>query len=118
MPMWRNMFRTTLLALISGVLLSGGADAAPLPKTNEVVTMAEDFFGCRALGDLARVVNLDWVKNDKQASIAYGKEHCTILHKGDEFKVQEVSVVQGAVCLRQLRSSECYWTNAQMLKSP
>ncbi len=116
--MWRNIFRTTLVALGSALLLTAAAPAAPLPKVNAVVTMAEDFFGCRALGDLARVENLEWVKNDKNASTAYGKEHCVVLHKGAEFKVQEVSAVLGAVCLRETRSSECYWTNAQMLKNP
>ncbi len=114
--MWRKISRKSLLVLISAVLPSGVAHALPLPDVNTVVTMGADFFGCRSLSDLARVVNLDWVQNDKEASSAYGKQHCIVLQKGDQFKVQDVSVVQGAVCLRRLHSSECYWTNSQMLK--
>ena len=53
-----------------------------------------------------------------RSSIAYGREHCIVLHKGGQFKVQDESVLHGAVCLSLLRSSECYWTNAQMLKNP
>lgn len=99
--------------------LPGGAGrAAPLPKVNALVTMDADFFGCRSLADLARIVNLDWVKNDKGASTSYGNQHCVVLHKGDQYMVRDVSVVQGAVCLRENRSPECYWTNAQMLKNP
>lgn len=116
--MWNNISRTTVFAVVSEILLSGAPRAAPLPSINALVTMDEDFFGCRSLADLGRVVNLDWVKNDKQAATAYGREHCIVLHKGDQFKVQDESAVQGAVCLRQIRSSECYWTNAQMLRTP
>jgi len=110
--------RTTLLAFLSEVLLSGAAHAAPLPNIGAMVTMDVEFFGCRSLDDLAHVVNLEWVRNDKDAATAYGKEHCIVLRKGDELKVQSVSAVQGAVCLRQLRSSTCYWTSAQALKPP
>jgi hypothetical protein len=116
--MRRQISSKTLLVVVSGVLLSGAARAAPHPNVNAVVTMDADFFGCQSLGDLARVVNLDWVQNNKEASITYGRQHCIVLHKGDQFKVQEMSVLQGAVCLRQPNSSDCYWTNAQMLKSP
>jgi hypothetical protein len=99
-------------------LLSGAAPASPLPNIGAAVTMDAEFFGCQSLDDLARVVNLDWVKNDKEASMAYGKQHCIVLRKGDQFSVQAVSVVLGAVCLRQGRSGDCYWTSAQVLKSP
>ncbi len=109
---------TTLLVVLCEVLLSGATHAAPLPNINTIVTIDADYFGCRALDDLARVMNLDWVKNDKEAASAYGQEHCTALHKGDQFKVRDVSVVHGAVCLSQGASSECFWTNAQMLKTP
>ena len=116
--MWRTASAKTVLAFIGEVLLSGAAQAAPLPNIGEMVTMDVEFFGCRSLDDLARVVNLDWVHNDKEAAAAYGKQHCIVLRKGDELKVQNVSAVQGAVCLRQLRTSECYWTSAQVLKGP
>ena len=110
--------RTTLFAAISEVLLSGSPYAAPLPKINAVVTMDVDFFGCHSIDDLARVVNLDWVKNDKAGSVAYASEHCVVLHKGDRFTVRDLSSVYGAVCVRQAQSSDCYWTSAQVLKSP
>ena len=115
--MWRKTSTKTLLAFLSELVLSGAAHAAPLPKIGETVTMEVEFFGCRSLDDLARVVNLDWVKNDKDAAAAYGKEHCIVLRKGDEFGVQGLSAVQGAVCLRPARSAapECYWTSAQQL---
>jgi len=116
--MWHRILRKALFAFISEVLLSGAAHASPLPNIGAVVTMDVEFFGCTSLDDLVRVVNLDWVQNDKEASIAYGKQHCIRLRKGDQFRVQDVSVVQGAVCLRQAPSSDCYWTNAQMLKIP
>ena len=116
--MAHNMFRTMVFVVISEVLLSGASHAAPLPSINALVTMDDDFFGCSSPADLARVVNLGWVKNDKEGATAYGREHCVVLHKGDQFRVHDVSVVQGAVCLQQTNSSECYWTNAQMLKSP
>ncbi len=109
---------TTLLVVLCGVLLSGATHAAPLPNITTIVTMDEDYFGCRALADLARVVNLDWIMDDKEASSAHGREHCIALHKGDQFKVRDVSVVHGAVCLSQGASPECFWTNAQMLKNP
>ena len=107
----------TLFAAISEVLLSGSPNAAPLPKIDAIVTMDEDYFGCHSIDDLGRVVNLDWVKNDKAGSVAYASDHCVALHKGDQFKVQDLSSVHGAVCLRQAQSSDCYWTNAQVLKS-
>lgn len=116
--MWHNISRTAVSVVLSELLLSGAPHAAPLPSIDTLVTMDEDFFGCRSLADLGRVVNLDWVRHDKQASTAYGREHCIVLHKGDQLKVQDASVVQGAVCLRQANASECYWTNAQMLKGP
>jgi hypothetical protein len=110
---------TTALVLVLGqVLLSGAPHAAPLPTMNTLVIMDEDFVGCRALADLARVVNLDWIMNDKEAAGAFETEHCITLHKGDQFRVRDVSVVHGAVCLSQTRSSDCYWTSAQMLKNP
>jgi len=105
-------------ALVSVMVLSGAAHAAPLPDVNALVTMAADYFGCRALSDLTRVVTLDWVKNDKTASAAYGNQHCAVLRKDEQFRVEAVSVVRGAVCLRERRSSECYWTSGQMLKNP
>jgi len=108
----------TLLAFLGEVLLSGAVQAAPLPKTGDVVTMDVEFFGCRSLDDLARVVNLDWVQKNTEASNAYGKEHCIVLHKGDQLRVQDESSVQGAVCLRPTNSSACYWTSAQALKGP
>lgn len=114
--MWHEMSGKVVCALVGVIVLTGAARAAPLPNVNAVVTMAADFFGCRALSDLTRVVTLDWVQNDKAASAAYGNEHCAVLRKGDQFRVEAVSVVRGAVCLRENRSSECYWTNAQMLK--
>ena len=113
-----NIFLATLVILVGEGLPGGAGRAAPLPKVNAVVTMDADFFGCHSLDDLARIVTLDWVKNDKGASTSYGNQHCVVLHKGDQFMVRDVSVVQGAVCLRENRSSECYWTNAQMLKNP
>jgi hypothetical protein len=114
-----RLSRMTLFAAISEILLSGGSPhAAPLPKIDAVVTMNEDFFGCHSIDDLGHVVNLDWVKNDKAGSVAYASDHCVVLHKGDQFKVQNLSSVHGAVCLRRTQSSDCYWTNAQMLKSP
>ena len=116
--MWRKASAKTLLAFIGEVLLSEAAHAAPLPNVGELVTMDVEYFGCRSLDDLAHVVNLDWVHNDKDAATAYAKGHCIVLRKGDQLKVQNVSAVQGAVCLRQLRTSECYWTSAQVLKSP
>ena len=80
--------------------------------------MDADFFGCKALDDLARIINLDWVKNDKAGSVSYGAQHCAVLKQGERFLVQDVSIVQGAVCLKQQpRAQECLWTNAQMLKS-
>jgi hypothetical protein len=110
---------TARLAVVGGVLLLIGAPhAAPLPSSNAIVTIDEDYFGCRALDDLARVVNLDWVKNDKEAASAYGREHCIVLHKGDQFRVREGSVLHGAVCLSRAGSADCYWTNAQILKNP
>ncbi|HUI94768.1 MAG TPA: hypothetical protein VLX44_03355 [Xanthobacteraceae bacterium] len=116
--MWQKASAKTLSALIGVVLLSGAAHAAPLPNIGELVTIDVAYFGCRSLDDLAHVVNLDWVRNDKDAATAYGKEHCVVLRKGDQLKVQDVSAVQGAVCLRQLRTSECHWTSAQVLKGP
>lgn len=116
--MWREMSGKAVCALVSVILLTGAAQAAPLPDVNAVVTMAADFFGCRALSDLTHIITLDWVKNDKTASVAYGNEHCALLRKGEQLKVEAVSVVRGAVCLREGRSSECYWTNAQMLRNP
>ena len=110
--------RTTLLAVIGEVALCGAPHAEPLPVINTVVTMDADFFGCHSIDDLSRVVSLDWVKNDKAGSIAYGRDHCVVLHKGDQFKVQNLSSVHGAVCLRQTPFSDCYWTNAQMVRSP
>src|SRR5262249_2154607 len=112
------MSRMTPFVVIVAVILGGASHAAPLPSINTVVTMDGDFFGCWDLADLARVVNLDWVKNDKKASSAYGRERCIVLHKGEQFKVQDASVLQGAVCLSRASSSDCYWTNAQMLKTP
>ena len=110
--------RAAVFVAVSEVLLSGAPHAAPLPNINSLVTMDAEFFGCQSLADLNRVVNLDWVKNDKEASSAYGREHCIVLRKGEQFKVQDISVVQGAVCLIRIGSSGCYWTNAQMLKNP
>lgn len=55
---------------------------------------------------------------NKGASTTYGREHCIVLHKGDQFKVQDESVVQGAARVRQTPAPDCYWTNAQMLKTP
>jgi hypothetical protein len=108
-----------LLGMVMPGLPSLTAHAAPLPEIGAVVTMDADFFGCRALDDLARVVNLDWVKNDKAGATAYGAQHCIVLKQGQRFSVADVSVVQGAVCVRQEpRSRECIWTNAQMLKRP
>ncbi len=80
--------------------------------------MDADFFGCQSLADLARLVDLQWVKNEKEAATAYGRAHCTILHKGDQLKVQDVSSIYGAVCLREPHFLRCYWTSAQMLKHP
>ena len=109
------MSRMVVLVLL--VLLTAIAQAAPLPTVGGLATMDVDYFGCRALEDLARVINLDWVKNDKVASLEYGTQHCVVLHQGERLIVQDASAVQGAVCLRQQpRSSECVWTNAQMLK--
>jgi hypothetical protein len=109
----------TVLVLLGGVLLTAIAQAAPLPSPGAVVTMDVDYFGCRSLDDLSHVVNLDWVKNDKIASIEYGTQHCVVLHQGERFMVQDASAVRSAVCLRQQpRSSDCVWTNAQMIKSP
>ena len=108
-----------VLVLLGGVLLTAIAQAAPLPSVGAVVTMDADYFGCRSLDDLAQVVNFDWVKNDKIKSIEYGTQHCTVLHQGERFIVQDASAVRSAVCLRQQpRSAECLWTNAQMIKSP
>jgi hypothetical protein len=112
------MTRAPVLVIIGAILLRGASHAAPLPSINALVTIDEEFFGCSSLADLARVVNLDWVKNDKAGATAYGREHCIVLHKGDQYRVHDVSVAQGAVCLRQTNSSDCYWTNAQLLKSP
>ena len=95
--MWRDIARTALLAVVGGLLLVDAAPAAPLPSVNAVVTMDTDFFGCRSLDDLTHVVNLDWVKNDKDASTAYGKHNCIVLQKGDQYRVQDVSAVRGAV---------------------
>lgn len=118
--MRHNISTTTLFIVISEVLLSSASHAAPLPNINTTVTMDGEFFGCRALADLAlgTLENLDWVKNDKEASSAYGRAHCIVLHKGDQFEVQNESALHGAVCLSQNPSSDCYWTNAQMLKKP
>ena len=116
--MWHEMSGKVVCALVSMIVLTGAAQAAPLPDVNAIVTMAADFFGCRALSDLTQVITLDWVKNDKTASAAYGNEHCAVLRKGEQFRVDAVSVVRGAVCLRERRSSECYWTSAQVLKNP
>ena len=117
--MLRTIFRKILVILACQAALGGIALAAPLPAVGAVVTMDIDFFGCRALDDLARVINLDWVKNDKIASIEYGTQHCVVLHQGERFMVQDASAVRSAVCLRQQpRSSDCVWTNAQMIKSP
>lgn len=116
--MWPKFATKTALAFICDVVLSGAPPAAPLPKIGAIVTMDVQFFACRSLDDLAHVVNLDWVKNDQDAAVTYGNQHCIVLHKGDELKVQDVSVVQGAVCLRQLRASQCNWTSAQVLKPP
>ena len=116
-PVWRAMSRTALLVLLAEVLLTAMAQAAPLPNVGAVVTIEVDYFGCRSIDDLARVVNLDWVKNDKVASIEYGTQHCIVLHKGERFSVQDTSAVRGSVCLRLPTSRECVWTNAQMLKA-
>jgi hypothetical protein len=115
--MSRTVFRKMLVVLACQSALSGIARAAPLPAVGSLVTMDADFFGCRALDDLARIINLDWVKNDKAGAISYGAQHCVALHQGDRLIVQDVSIVQGAVCLKQQpRTQECLWTNAQMLK--
>jgi hypothetical protein len=116
--MWRRISAKTLLAFLGEVVLSGATPAAPLPKIGDVVTMDVDFFGCRSLDDLAHVVNLDWVQKDTAASNAYGKAHCVVLHQGDQLRVQDLSSVQGAVCLRPTGSASCYWTTAQALKGP
>jgi hypothetical protein len=116
--MSRTDFRKILIILASQAVLSGVSQAAPLPNVGALVTMDTDFFGCRAIEDLARVINLDWVKNDKVASLSYGAQHCVVLHQGERLIVQDVSIVQGAVCLKQQpRTQECLWTNAQMIKS-
>jgi len=114
----KRSYPVRLAVIGGGLLLSGAPHAAPLPSSNTIVTMDEEYFGCRAIDDLARVVNLDWVKNDKEAASAYGQEHCITLHKGDQFRVRDVSVIHGAVCLIRPGSTDCYWTNAQMLKNP
>jgi len=113
--MSRTVFRKTIAVLVAEVLLTATPRAAPLPDVGALVTMGSDYFGCHALEDLARVINLDWVKNDKIASIEYGKQHCIVLHKDDKFNVQDSSSIQGAVCLRAWRARECFWTSAQML---
>ena len=116
--MLRTIFRTLLVIFACQAALGGTARAAPLPAVGALVTMDVDFFGCKALDDLARIINLDWVKNDKAGAISYGAQHCVALHQNDRFIVQDVSIVQGAVCVKQQpRTQECLWTNAQMLKT-
>jgi hypothetical protein len=115
-PMSRAMCRKIVGVLVGEVLLVAAAQAAPLPNVGATVTMDSDYFGCQSLNDLAHVVTLDWVQNNKIASIEYGTQHCIVLHKNEQYNVQDSSAVRGAVCLRQGRN-QCYWTNAQMIKA-
>ena len=70
----------------------------------ERVSMGTDFWGCKKLDDLDKVIDFGGIKKDKAAAASYGYAHCIWLAEGGEYWAENASLLSNGVCL--LRKTE------------